>query len=143
MSMARLLPLALALAASTAAWAADDIRCPAQLQIGPAEISVPALLPRWTPGQSARPVWLSGIALYDGPPGEQAQLVPDQRTSTPSLDTALWHLASPYPAWVRCQYAGGLFHLDTPVTGQPHSCSASVKKLGDGRGVEIEVSCGN
>jgi hypothetical protein len=127
-------------------WAADSLSCPPQVGLNPPQVnadSVPARFkPITPPSAPANAVLrLSGLSVYDGPPEEGAVLMPDSIQGNPSQETLKWQLNPAHPTWVSCDYAQGQARLATLITGQPRGCTASVKKLGDGGGVEIGVRC--
>ena len=139
--------LVVASLSSAPSWAADSLSCPPHISLNPAEVNADSLPARFKPitppsAQANAVLRLSGLSVYDGPPEEGAVLMPDSGMETRSGQELKWQLNPAHPTWVSCDYAQGQVRLATLITGQPRGCTASVKKLGDGDGVEIGVRCG-
>ncbi len=78
---------------------------------------------------------LRSVTVFDGPPSEQASLVPDRAGTSHSS----WDLGYVYDAgrtvWVRCEYADGT-SFDAQLTAKVGKCVyKAVKKNG------IKLSC--
>jgi hypothetical protein len=78
---------------------------------------------------------LRSVTVFDGPPAEQASLVPDQEGKSGSS----WELGYVYDAgrtvWVRCQYADGT-SADVQLSAKVGKCEYKAVKKN-----EIKLSC--
>jgi hypothetical protein len=129
LSLATLFPATLFLAAGPAA--AADFACPAVLVLHPTQkADVPD---GWAVREQGETHWLDGASVFDGPPEEQADLVPDNENAAPSA--AVWTLdpKSERGYWLACRYEGTETTLAAKVPTGAKKCAVS-KKKGDGVG---------
>jgi hypothetical protein len=122
---------ALALVASPALADTSGLSCPATLVQHPAQ---KADAPEgWTARERGEMHWLDGAAVFDGPPEEQADLVPDNENAAASA--AVWTLdpKSDRGYWVECRYEGTETTLAGKVPAGARKCAVSRKKA-DGIG---------
>ncbi len=86
-------------------------------------------------------VWLSGASLFDGPPEEQASLVPDNADSD---GPSLWTLASSSPSgyWLSCDYANGLVRITRQLAANSSRCTATASPAGNpADSVKVRFDC--
>jgi hypothetical protein len=92
----------LALAASAPARA--GVSCPMTIAVTQ---QLAASTPGWTEtSDEVLPTDLAGLAVFDGPPEERAQLVHDDERQSSDSATLIWNLpANPRGHWIVCRYA--------------------------------------
>src|SRR5262245_21926850 len=90
------------LLAPYAASSAGSQACPAKLRLQSAVVAPGDVPSGWAPTLSTTPLWLSGVSVYDGPPEEEASLVPDD----PEAEPATWTFAGKLERgkWISCDY---------------------------------------
>jgi len=138
----RLIALALAgLGFSLTGWAADTLNCPGQLNLNTADVAADSIPARFKAAPTGNLARLTGVSLYDGPPGDSAALVPDSHTETRNVRELKWRLNPAHPTWVSCDYALGLLRLNSPITGPVTTCTATVQKTGTTAEAAISVTC--
>jgi len=131
--------VSLALSASAAAWAAAPLQCP-----GLASLPAPnqaADAAGWTMHLGSVHAPLTGLSIYDGPPDQGAALKPAIIAS--NAERIVWRLsamASP-PAWLSCDYAGGLYRMSRPLPADVQRCEAVIRRLASPTRLDIVVRC--
>ncbi|WP_341676657.1 STY0301 family protein [Niveibacterium sp. SC-1] len=101
---------------------AAELPCPAQ--IGTVQ-HLPKPESGWELSTLPWPQRLNGIALFDGPPGEGAELKPELFGGKEPL-RASWDLdrANPRGYWLQCRYDGTRLVLSRRIEPAPTRCEA-------------------
>jgi hypothetical protein len=130
-----------ALLASASALA--DVGCPMKI-----EVSQSLATPQegWTDGQERLPTELAGIAVFDGPPEQLADLVPDDGTETGDVRSDIWNLPKNERGyWLTCRYSSTTVTLTRQLPATVTRCEAVYEKqlsfIG-GAPVVRSVACG-
>jgi hypothetical protein len=90
-------------AVAAAGLAGAQATCPAELAV---EQRASAPGSDWTVAYSTFKTALAGVTIFDGPPAEQASLVPDNQKTTHDTIIQTWKLPkSDRGYWLQCQYA--------------------------------------
>jgi hypothetical protein len=133
----------------SAAWAAlpaaalADVSCPMKIDV---EEKLAAPQPGWTEGMSGLPTELAGISVFDGPPEELAELVPDDGTDAADARTDIWNLPkNDRGYWLTCRYASTTVTLTRQLPPTVTRCEAVYEKeihFVGGDSVVRSVACG-
>jgi hypothetical protein len=82
---------------------AAESSCPRTIAVAQSA-SAPA--PDWTVTYSGYETAVAGVTIFDGPPAQQASLVPDNEKTSGDDITQTWQLAkSDRGYWLQCNYA--------------------------------------
>lgn len=125
----------------TTACSAEPFVCPGYLELTSTPLIAAELPPASRALVAPGRVWLSGASLFDGPPEEQASLVPDNAESD---GPAQWTLASSAAGgyWLSCDYADGLVRVTQPVAATVSRCSATVAPANNpAASVTVQFDC--
>lgn len=130
-----------ALFASASALA--DVGCPMKI-----EVSQSLATPQegWTDGREKLPTELAGISVFDGPPEELADLVPDDGADTGDSRSDVWSLPKNERGyWLTCRYSSTTVTLTRQLPATVTRCEAVYEKqlsfIG-GAPVVRSVACG-
>ncbi len=133
--------LAAAVAGPTAVLA--DVGCPMKIEVTQ---SLAAPQEGWTDGQDKLPTELGGIAVFDGPPEQLADLVPDDGKDAGDSRSDVWNLPTNERGyWLTCRYSSTTVTLTRPLPATVTRCEAVYEKqlsfIG-GAPVVRSVACG-
>jgi hypothetical protein len=136
-----LIALACAIAAPHLAHA--QATCPPTLAVAQTA-SAPA--PDWTVTYSGYPTAVAGVTIFDGPPSEQASLVPDNEKTTEDTVIQTWKLAtSARGYWLQCEYANTTAQISRRLPAEVTRCDVTSERNmrfgGEGRRVIKSVDC--
>jgi hypothetical protein len=101
----RITPILIACACAIAApqLARAQSACPLTVAV---EQKASAPTPDWTVTYSGYETAIAGVTIFDGPPAEQASLVPDNEKTVGDSIIQTWNLAkSDRGYWLQCNYA--------------------------------------
>lgn len=120
-----------------------DVSCPMKIDV---EEKIAAPQAGWTEGLSGLPTELAGISVFDGPPEELAQLVPDDGTDAADTRSDIWNLPkSDRGYWLTCRYSSSTVTLTHHLPATVTRCEAVYEKeihfIG-GDTVVRSVACG-
>jgi hypothetical protein len=130
-----------ALLASASALA--DVGCPMKIEVSQ---SLAAPQEGWTGGQDKLPTELAGISVFDGPPEQLADLVPDDGVETGDTRSDIWNLPKNERGyWLTCRYSSTTVTLTRQLPATVTRCEAVYEKqlsfIG-GAPVVRSVACG-
>jgi len=136
-----LIALACALAGPRRACA--QATCPPELAV---EQKAVAPESGWTVTYSPYQTAIAGVTIFDGPPSEQASLVPDNQKTTADTVIQTWQLAgSGRGYWLQCEYANTTAQLYRGLPASVTRCEVSYARNlhfgGAGRPVVKSVNC--
>jgi hypothetical protein len=95
--------VALACAIAAPQLARAESSCPPQVAVGQ-KASAPG--PEWSVSYSGYQTAVAGVTIFDGPPSEQASLVPDKEKTSGDNLIQIWQLPkSDRGYWLQCNYA--------------------------------------
>jgi hypothetical protein len=133
--------LAAAVAMPTAVLA--DVGCPMKIEVSQ---SLAAPQDGWTGGQDKLPTELAGISVFDGPPEQLADLVPDDGTETGDSRSDVWNLPKNERGyWLTCRYSSTTVTLTRQLPATVTRCEAVYEKQQSfigGAPVVRSVACG-
>jgi hypothetical protein len=133
--------LAVAVAGPTVVLA--DVGCPMKIEVSQ---SLAAAQEGWTGGQDKLPTELTGISVFDGPPEQLADLVPDDGADTGDSRSDIWNLPKNERGyWLTCRYSSTTVTLTRQLPATVTRCEAVYEKqlsfIG-GAPVVRSVACG-
>jgi len=139
--MPGLIALACAIAAPHQARA--QAACPAQLTVAQ---TASAPDPQWTVSYSGYPTAVAGVTIFDGPPAEQASLVPDSEKTAGDTIRQTWELAkSDRGYWLQCNYANTTAQISRRLPADVTRCEVAYDRNlhfgGGGGNVVKSVTC--
>jgi hypothetical protein len=139
--MRGLFAYAAALLASASALA--DVGCPMTIEVSQ---SLAAPQEGWTDGADKLPTELAGISVFDGPPEELADLIPDDGTGSGDSRSDIWNLPKIERGyWLTCRYSSTTVTLTRQLPATVTRCEAVYAKdmtfIG-GAPVVRSVTCG-
>jgi len=115
---------------------AQDLNCPASLEVQ--ESPVAPLPEGWTPSTQAGSRYLAGVSFFDGEPGLQRSLAPQQDRPVGRDRVATWEFSTDAePIWMACRYQDSRVLLSRPL---PQTVSRCQVRYGAG-GVLKSVQC--
>jgi hypothetical protein len=118
--------IAVASVAALPGSARADVSCPMKIEV---EEKLAAPQSGWTEGQSGLPTELAGISVFDGPPEELAELVPDDGTDAADARTDIWNLPkSDRSYWLICRYSSTTVTLTRQLPASVTRCQAVYEK---------------
>ena len=137
----KLIPLACVIATPHLAWAQQT--CPPSLAV---EQKASAPAPDWTVSYSDYKTAIAGVTVFDGPPAEQASLVPDNEQTTKEDVIQTWKLAkSDRGYWLQCAYANTTAQIYRRLPASVTRCEVSYERnvrFGLGGGLVVKsVTC--
>jgi hypothetical protein len=114
--------LAAAVVAAEEPTEVGDVACPASLAVEQKPASVPA---GWTVTAGEPSLGLAGVLVYDGPPSDEASLVPDQKKTRREL-TSTWRFPTSRPRdfWLACVYGSSAIRLTRVIPANISRCVA-------------------
>jgi hypothetical protein len=130
-----------ALLASASALA--DIGCPMKIEVSQ---SLAAAQEGWTDGREKLPTELAGISVFDGPPEQLADLVPDDGADSGDSRSDVWNLPTNERGyWLTCRYSSTTVTLTRQLPATVTRCEAVYEKQQSfigGAPVVRSVACG-
>ncbi len=135
--------IALACAIAAPHLACAQATCPPTLVV---EQKTAAPAPDWSVTYSGYDTAIAGVTIFEGPPGEQASLVPDREQTTSEIVVQTWSLAkSDRGYWLQCEYANTTAQISRRLPADVSRCDATYERNvrfgGEGRRVVKNVSC--
>jgi len=122
---------------------AADLSCPMAIE---ATQKLAAPQKGWTEGTGKLPTELSGLAVFDGPPSEMADLAPDEGPTTADSVSNIWDLPpSDRGYWVTCSYGNTNVTLTRQLPKSVTRCEAVFEKnqtFAGGAPVARSAKCG-
>jgi len=136
-----LVVLAVAVALPTVVLA--DVGCPMKIEVSQSLATPQA---GWTDGQDKLPTKLAGISVFDGPPEQLAEPVPDDGAETRDSRSDIWTLAKNERGyWLTCRYSSTTVTLTRQLPATVTRCETVYEKqlsfIG-GAAVVRSVACG-
>jgi hypothetical protein len=116
--------------------------CPAELAV---EQKASAPSPDWTVGYSGYKTGVAGVTIFEGPPSEQASLVPDSDNTTKDRVVQTWRLLkSNRGYWLQCQYANTTAQIYRRLPADTTRCDVTYERnvfFGGGSRVVKRAEC--
>ncbi len=117
--------------------------CPPTLAV---EQKTPAPAPDWSVTYSGYDTAIAGVTIFEGPPTEQASLVPDREQTTSDTVIQTWELAkSDRGYWLQCEYANTTAQISRRLPVNVSRCDVTYERNvrfgGEGRRVVKSVNC--
>ncbi|HZC46744.1 MAG TPA: STY0301 family protein [Candidatus Acidoferrum sp.] len=130
-----------AIAAPHPGWAQSS--CPPTIAVAQ-RASAPG--PEWTVSYSGYDTAVAGVMVFDGPPAEQASLVPDKERSNENTVYQTWKLPkSDRGYWLQCEYANTTAQLSRRLPPDVSRCDVTsernVRFGGEARHAIKSVNC--
>lgn len=120
-----------------------DVSCPMKIDV---EEKIVAPQAGWTEGLSGLPTELAGISVFDGPPEELADLVPDDGVDAADARSDIWNLPKKDRGyWLTCRYSSTTVTLTRQLPATVARCEAVYEKeihFVGGDPVVRSVACG-
>ncbi|HKN14623.1 MAG TPA: STY0301 family protein [Candidatus Binatus sp.] len=142
--MKRLTFILIAFACSIAPmhFAQAESACPATIAV---EQKASAPAPDWTVTYSGYQTAIVGVTIFDGPPAEQASLVPDNEKTSGDNIIQTWQLAkSARGYWLQCNYANTTAQISRRLPAEVTRCDVIYDhnlRFGGGGNVVKSVNC--
>ena len=135
--------IAFACAIAVSGIASAEETCPLTIAVAQ---SASAPSPEWTVSYSGYNTALAGITIFDGPPANQASLLPDGEETTNYRVFQTWKLGSSSNGyWLQCNYANTTAQISRQLPAGVRKCevtyNANVAFGGGGGHVVKSVSC--
>jgi hypothetical protein len=129
------------IAAPHLAWAEET--CPPMLAV---EQRASAPSSEWTVSYSGYQTAIAGVTVFDGPPAQQASLVPDNDKTYEQIVVQTWQLPkSDRGYWLQCNYANTTAQISRPLPADVSRCDVTYERnmfFGGGGGrVVRSVKC--
>jgi hypothetical protein len=116
--------------------------CPATISVEQ-KASAPAA--DWTVAYSGYQTAVAGVTIFDGPPAQQASLVPDNEKTTKDAVIQTWRLAkSDRGYWLQCDYANTTAQIYRRLPADVTRCDVTYERnvsFGEGGRVVKKVNC--
>ena len=117
--------------------------CPATIVV---EQRASAPAPDWTVSYSGYETAVAGVTIFDGPPAQQASLVPDSEQPVGDNIFQVWKLPkSDRGYWLQCNYANTTAQISRPLPANSRRCDVvlnhNVRFGGGGGNVVRSVNC--
>jgi len=117
--------------------------CPPTLAV---EQKAPAPAPGWTVTYSGYNTAIAGVTIFDGPPADQASLVPDREQTTTDTVIQTWELAkNDRGYWLQCEYTNTTAQISQRLPVNVARCDVTYERNvrfgGEGRRVVKSVNC--
>ncbi len=117
--------------------------CPPTLAV---EQKTSAPAPAGTGTYSGYDTAIAGVTIFEGPPAEQASLVPDREQTTSDTVIQTWKLAkSDRGYWLQCEYANTTAQVFRRLPVNVSRCEVTYERNvrfgGEGRRVVKRVNC--
>jgi hypothetical protein len=85
--------------------------------------------PGWTEGLSGLATELAGVSVFDGPPEELAELIPDDGTDATDVRSDIWNLPkNDLGYWLTCRYSSTTVTLTRRLPATVTRCEAVYEK---------------
>jgi len=135
--------VAMACAIAVPELAPAQVTCPPALLV---EQKTSAPASDWTVTYSGYDTALAGVTIFEGPPAEQASLVPDSEQTTGDRVFQTWKLAkSGRSYWLQCEYANTTAQISRRLPADVSRCDVSYERNvrfgGEGRRVVKSAKC--
>ena len=115
--------------------------CPATIVV---EQRASAPAPDWTVSYSGYETAVAGVTIFDGPPAQQASLVPDSEKTVGDSIIQVWQLPkSDRGYWLQCNYANTTVQISRRLAGVTR-CDVVMDhnmRFGGGGNVVKSVNC--
>ena len=123
--------------------ACAEATCPPTLAV---EQKASAPSTDWTVSSSGYNTALAGVTIFDGPPANQASLLPDDEQTTSDMVFQTWKLAKNDTGyWLECDYANTTAQIYERLPASVSRCEVSYERNvrfgGEGRRVVKSVRC--
>ncbi|MGA9723524.1 MAG: STY0301 family protein [Candidatus Binatus sp.] len=117
--------------------------CPATISVEQ-KASAPAA--DWTITYSGFQTAVAGVTIFDGPPSQQASLVPDNEKTIGDAVTQTWRLVkSDRGYWLQCEYANTTVQIYRRLPADVSRCDVTYERNvrfgGEGRRVIKKINC--
>ena len=116
--------------------------CPATIVV---EQRASAPAPDWTVSYSGYETAVAGVTIFDGPPAQQASLVPDSEKQVADNIIQVWQLPrSDHGYWLQCNYANTTAQISRRLPASATQCVVVYdhnERLSGGAYVIKSVSC--
>jgi len=120
-----------------------DVACPMKVEVKQALAAPPS---GWTAGLDKLPTEATGVSVFEGPPEELADLVPDDGKDAADTRSDIWNLPhSDRGYWLVCRYASTTVILSRQLPATVTRCEAVYEKqqtFAGGAPVVRSVKCG-
>jgi hypothetical protein len=115
MNQLTLILIGLACAVAPAHFARAESACPQTVVV---EQRASAPTPDWTVSYSGYETAVAGVTIFDGPPAQQASLVPDSEKTVGDNIIQVWQLPkSDRGYWIQCNYANTTAQISRRLAG--------------------------
>ncbi len=123
--------------------ACAEATCPPTLAV---EQKASAPSTDWTVSSSGYNTALAGVTIFDGPPANQASLLPDDEQTTSDMVFQTWKLGKNDAGyWLECDYANTTAQIYERLPASVSRCEVSYERNvrfgGEGRRVVKSVRC--
>ena len=116
--------------------------CPATIVVDQ-RASAPA--PDWTVSYSGYETAVAGVTIFDGPPAQQASLVPDSEKTVGDSIIQVWQLPkSDRGYWIQCNYANTTSQISRRLPPSVRRCDVVLNqtmRFSGGGNVVKSVNC--
>ena len=103
-----------------------DVGCPMKVEVKQALVAPQS---GWTAGHDQVPTDSAGMSVFDGPPEEMADLVPDDSKDAANTRSDVWNLPqSDRGYWLVCHYANTTVTLARQLPASVTRCEAVYEK---------------
>jgi len=137
-----LILIGLACAIGPADFARAESACPATVAV---EQRASAPAPDWTVSYSGYETAVAGVTIFDGPPTEQASLVPDSEKPSGDKIIQIWQLPkSDRGYWIQCNYANTTAQISRRLPASVSRCDVVLnnnQRFIGGANVVKSVNC--
>ena len=120
-----------------------DVGCPRKVEVKQALAAPPS---GWTAGLDKLPTEAAGVSVFEGPPEELGDLVPDDSKNAADTRSDIWNLPhSDRGYWLVCHYANTTVILSRQLPATVTRCEAVYEKqqsFASGAPVVRSVRCG-
>jgi hypothetical protein len=142
MKRQKLILIAFACAIAPVHFAQAESACPTTISV---EQRGSAPAPDWTVTYSGYQTAVAGVTIFDGPPSEQASLVPDSEKPSGDNIIQIWQLPkSDRGYWLQCNYANTTAQISRRLPASAARCDVvydhNVRFAGSGNVVK-SVNC--
>ena len=121
-----ILLIAFVCAIAPAYFARAESACPATVAV---EQRASAPAPDWTVSYSGYETAVAGVTIFDGPPAEQASLVPDSEKTSGDNIIQVWQLPkSDRGYWLQCNYTNTTVQLARRLPASVHRCDVVLNR---------------
>ena len=142
MNRQSLIPIVLACAILPAHFAQAESACPATVAV---EQKASAPAPDWAVSYSGYETAVAGVTIFDGPPAQQASLVPDSEKPSGDNIIQVWQLPkSDRGYWLQCNYANTTAQISRRLPESVRRCDVVLnhnERFLGGASVVKSVNC--